>query len=808
MKPFCQIYAQWDQTGSRMDEEARHLLDLGMICDTAFRAGQGQTQNHVLQEIVSAGGLCAPNLYPDQLDPFSRDPNWWKYGESKCFELLARAADDYLALGLGPMRAVNTYTPGNPFIAACRRVGIRYILGFCSPTVGEDGGWQIAHYGSPLSPYFVSDEDYRKPASFGREDAVIISPMEMRNPMVCLNHWNEGPWCPLNALAADRWLEPSENPLPFLQIAEDWLTQSELTGRPLFFVLNLQYFFAGRCYDHNRRALQWLAEQRDLGRLEVGGLQQWEIHLRNHGGFKRQTSYWRGEMMGSHTGHRTGSFPDVIVDESLEGQKVWQYPEALPCRYYDYREHWDYPAFQPDGTAPASKHFHGIDIKISPHDLGDVERHFEIEVCNSHKSRRIPLMLWRALEGWTNPVIVECLTAGWSAEWHPHPSGVGGAISVEGNAEQGTCRIKVKAVGTGKSSEVFTRTWGSLVAAQPFLHQGTPLTWLAAQTPDPFDLEMRLRPEHGNAITWEYLCGLDHGRETLDRGRATLHFDGGRLACWHRFWGITAGQIELFGVDAVESRLRRDTASRVDVLPPEVEVDQPGYQLFGNIRDGSRWDRHLARAAGEREIKRINDWLRGQRSDLGGVVIEAHPGVFLPRGSITKVLGAEFDAVSCKPGHGFHALCADYPQGWDWGVSAWVQWRHLRVRLNGLEAANGPYHLHIHAFDPEYRDTTQRVSLFDPDRSEVAPLLENNEQGEEREFSVVQEWKLPSGLEGRWHPTALRSIEIPDECLHWPSIGVWIAPCEKSYLYDWVAESGTAGLLCHLWVTTAAKSTA
>lgn len=102
-----------------------------------------------------------------------------------------------------------------------------------------------------------------------------MSSMELRTPMVCLNHWSGDPCCPLNALAAGRWLEPTADPLPFLQMAEDWLRQSELSGEPLFFHINLQYFFAGRFYEHNRRAPEWLAEQRDKGRLEIGGLQTW-----------------------------------------------------------------------------------------------------------------------------------------------------------------------------------------------------------------------------------------------------------------------------------------------------------------------------------------------------------------------------------------------------------------------------------------------------------------------------------------------------------------------------------------------------
>jgi len=66
---------------------------------------------------------------------------------------------------------------------------------------------------------------------------------------------------------------------------------------------------------------------------------------------------------------------------------------------------------------------------------------------------------------------------------------------------------------------------------------------------------------------------------------------------------------------------------------------------------------------------------------------------------------------------------------------------------------------------------------------------------------AASQWELPKGLDGRWQPEALCSVRIPDECLAWKSIGVWISPLEKMKLHDWVAEKGAPGLFSHLWVT-------
>lgn len=789
MKSFCQIYAQWDQVGGQVEEDARHLLDLGLVCDTTFGFEQAVNHGDVLREILAAGGLCAPNIYPATCDPSCRDANWWKYSTEECVRLLRIAQTQYAEYDLGPMAAVNTYTPGNPLVAACRQVGVHYLMGFCAPIVIEDGGWEIAHYGSPLSPYFIGEEDYRKPENPGnRPDSVLMSSMELRNPLVCMNHWSEGPWCPLNAQAADRWLEPSAEPLPFLAIAEDWLGQAELSGEPSFFHLNLQYFFAGRCREHNQRALEWLAEQRDKGRLEIGGLQQWSERLKAHGGFQRQTTYWRGEMMGFHVGHRPGCFPDVVVDESLSHQGIWQKPDPLPRRYYDYGAKWNFPAFEPRGEAPVSTDFSEVDVTLQ-----QSEGAWKLQICNRGKARRVPVMLWHVAEDWEAPFTINGLPSGWSSRVVPHPAGAGAAILIEGEAPNGELFLRMEVAGAKKSKEKFVRFWPDLVEAQTFFHRGRPYTVLVAQTPEPFIVRARLTRSSPEPVWHESLCGIDYQKEELRNEDAVLSFDGRRLACWHRFWDVTADQIQLEGDESVRAELCARTVRVLADIAPDIVPDAPGYQTFGNIRDGSRWDRKLARMAGDREMQRCHEWLRSRIPDSSEIVVEVHPGIHLPRGSITKVLGHEFDHVSCAPGYAFRELCVDYPQGWDWGVSAWVQWRSLRVQVSGL-SDSFDYHLHLQAFDPEGRDLVQRVHFYNPELGEKS-----------LEICAVKEWVVPVGLENRWQAEAMCTVRIPDLCRQWPALGIWIVPLEKARLYDWVRERGAPGMFSHLWVTKTGK---
>lgn len=792
MTAFCHIYGQLGQTGDEISSELQHMFDLGLVCDTEMPVRDLARHRGILAQLQARGGLIAPTVYPPDLDPSITDSNWWKLSADECERLLLLVVDQFAKLGFGRLEAINTYTPGNTLVKACRRLGIRHILGFCAPIVIEDGGWEIAHYGSPLSPYFISDEDYRKPENpSGRPDPVLMASMELRNPLVCLDHWSEGPWCPLNSQAVDRWLEPSELPYPFLQIAEDWIRQSELDSEPRFFHINLQYFFAKRCFEHNRRALEWIARQRDQGRLKIVGLRDWAELLAEKGGFYPQTTLWSGEMPGHHTGHRPGFMPDVLVDENLSRQAIWQFPKSLPQRCYDYRPAWNYPPFQPDGTAPASQSTDGFEVRWRLAEEGVDFKKGELTISNSLGRKIPPIALWEILDGCSGPFSLD-VPPTWSARVAPHPSGVGGVVILEtdGISEESvfiTIRFH------SRSSERLSQTWGDVLEARTYYSEDRrPYTMIAAQTPEPFKVlaqrsggpDAKERP-----VLVESLCGGHYQKREFGSGAIDLAFDGTRLACWHRIWDLTVNDFSISGVEQVEADLREKTSARLSQLGLDIALPSPGFQLFGNIRDTSRWDRQVARAAGEQELAAMDTWFHQQRPEVGETCIEVHAGIYLPRGSITKVLGHEFDVVKCAPGYSFRELCVDYPQGWDWGVSAWVQWRWLKFRLEGPHKKGGDYTLHIHAIDPESRDLCQRIHLIHPLDSTRPHLC------------VEPCWEIPKGVQSRWTPAALCSVKIPQECLAWPAIDIWLNPVERIKLDDWIAEQGAPGMLSHLWVT-------
>lgn len=777
---FCHIYAQFDQVGEQLPEDWQHLAALGLVADVTVSLAQATRHRDVLRRVRDAGGLVALNWYPRDADPACADPNWWRHDANTCLRLVRIAQERFAALGLGELEALNTYTPGNPLVQACRMAGIRHLTGFCAPTVIEDGGWSIAHYGSPLSPYFVSDQDYRKPEDpAARPDPLLIASMELRNPLVCARHWSEGPWCPLNAQAADRWLEPSDTPWPFIRIAEDWMRQGELDGDQRFFHINLQYFFAGACRGHNRRALEWLALQRDRGRLEVGSLRLWAKRLRASGGLAPQATWWRGEMAGFHVGNRPGFHPDTVVDESLQRQAVFIEGRSEPQRLYDYRPPWSCHPFRPEGGDPASADAADITL-VSRHTDTAAGRVVLLTVENRGTARLLPLADWSALADAAGPFHCD------GARVLSHPAGRGGLLLVERIWPVGTSTLELTVRHAGSGEARHRRRWGALVEAQTFLIDHRPCTVLALQAPARVLLGLRASHVALAGAAVDGLVGIDRTTGILSATAQPLVFDGTRLACWHRVWDRWADEIEVEGVAEAEESLR--AAART--LAPGVTIPAPGYQVHGDLLDATRWDLAAGVAAGDAEIRAVEARLALLHADRGRVVAAMHPGALLPCGSITKVLGHRFDRSTATAGFRIQELCADYPQAWAPGVAGWVQWRHLTLALSGPWDRTRRYRLHLNACDAEGRGLVQRVHLYDADAA----------SGDRLSLCVDSGWELPVGIAARLEPGAFRSLDIPAMCLDWQRIGVWINPLERPRLHDWVAERGAAGIIMHLWL--------
>lgn len=779
---ICHVYGQCNQLGGRLVEELDFLENLGIPADITVPSRLDPAQIRRLSRWSDAGGLVAPSLFPPDIDPACRDANWWAYDAATCLRLLDLAQQQLRQQGFGELEALTTYTPGNGLIEACRRRGVAYLLGFCAPTLIHDGHWQITHTGAPLGPYLAGGEDYRKPGLEARP--VLVSSMELRNPLTCAEHWSEGPFCPLNLMMGDRTIETGEAPLETLAACEDWIRLSELTGQPRFFHLNLQWFTSPRCLDLNRRCLEWLGRQARMGRLAFTTLRRHADVLTKAGGVLPQTTWWRGSCMGQTIGGQPAGGVGCIVRESAAGQWQFRQGEAGPCRFYDYRRRWACVPFDPLGLDPA---FTSTTATIQ--DLTcEAQAGDRVSVRFSWQAERAgTLCCWTACNGLRAPFqVIEA--GGLAVEFVPHPGGVGGAILFEAPATSGQARIVF--AHTGSAEERHSRRWSDLVTLESVVIDDRPVTRIAANVPAPLRLPLATTCSH--RVRWDAVNGGEVRSGLLHPGdQIEIDLDARRGASVVRLWDVdAAGILEPVAALAAE-RTRLITAAQAVAADLAPGAPPPAGPLcFGSEASIPPWAHAVARAASDREIALLDPL--ALRLGAGRLVASGHLACDLPLGTKGRIRAGGYDRWWQAGEAGLFAIFYDYGQSYGPGLTGWNQFWQIDLGVRGLEQA-GRYRLVLNLYDPECRHAAVRILGRQCD-AHGRPL------DDQPTYELRGQGPVAQGIQARHAPAALVVVDLPAALSAGGLVDLAIRSHSEAVRYDRQAEGYGFVFLSHAWL--------
>ena len=86
-----------------------------------------------------------------------------------------------------PVKSLLTYGFGNGPMRIAREVGFDMIGALCPDQNWQDGSFKINHWGMPARPFFMSDEDFRKPG-LGGPNAIVGIPQCERQTMECRDY--------------------------------------------------------------------------------------------------------------------------------------------------------------------------------------------------------------------------------------------------------------------------------------------------------------------------------------------------------------------------------------------------------------------------------------------------------------------------------------------------------------------------------------------------------------------------------------------------------------------------------------------
>ncbi|HMP77271.1 MAG TPA: hypothetical protein PKE12_13335 [Kiritimatiellia bacterium] len=775
-KAICNIYGQMSMAGERIGEVLEHLARNDIPADISLDVRAGRERCAAALDWEKRGNLVAMELYPGFVDPRCTNMNWWAYSTEECIRLIRLAQKRWREMGFTEMDSFNTYTPGNSLVAACKQTGIKYLLGFCAPTIINDGHWQITHSGSPLAPFFASAEDYRKPEAPAPENGLCIGSMELRNPITCRENWSEGPFGPLNHLMGDRTIELGALPVETIAMCEDFIRLGELTGVPRFFHVDLQYFTSPKSYDLNYSMLEWLVEQRRQGRLEFTGIREHAERMRRSGGLLPQATYWRGECMGQMVGGQPGNGHEALVVENIKGQWQFRRGSAGAERFFDYTKRWNFAPFHPKGDEPTHDGYQATVQLGGTVDRGDT-RELTLRV-------RAPagktVAVWDALEGLASPFRVADCPAGITAEIVPHPGGTGGVLLLDGKKVSGTIRVSV--AHSGHAANQHSRRLRDLVSIETTTIRGEPVSRLAPLVPYAMDLTVRFNGR--GMIRREFINGRDFGSvEALASEPARITLDGTRSSSMARFWGATADALvfDEAELDAIQARLRVQAEN--DGAPRGAS-----YLTCVSEKDCPAWIRRSASRAADADIKRVNAEVAKRHKKI---VAAYHMASDLPFGTKGRVRNQFHDRRAPTKAGELFPIFYDYGQSYGPGITGWNQF--LRINLGARRLARGKdYALVLHLFDPEGRNTRLRIAAH-----------ATNAEGETVEGPTImlhEPFLVAQGISARYSPEAFVTVQLPKECTRTGAVDVGIHSHSEYLVYDRLTEGFGFVYLSHAWL--------
>ena len=778
------VYGQMSQTGPRIVEELEYMKQLNIPADISVNLDNKPEVMAAINEWSDRGNIVSPAFYPATVDANYPNRNWHAYDEETCFKLLTKAKQMAIERGFRNFDAIDTYTPGNGFVKAAKRVGIHHLTGFCGPEVGDDSGWKLNHTGAPLIPYFASNEDFRKPEQPKDDNWFQIVNMEHRNPLTCLEHWNEGPLDPLNLIMGDRSIEPGDDPIETMATVNDWMELTRMTGVTRLIIVDLQYFTSEKTYPLNRRFLSWLADQRDLGKIRFVGIKEIaKMNLENKG-LAPQTLWWRGENMGMLCGGQPGDGQPGISKETIDGQLIWKVGNAGPERYYDYRKTWNYPPYDITGTKPESFGYKA-DLHFTREIVGNV-----VEVALDWKTSQrgsVDLCAWKALEGLAAPFKITSTEGLTSAEVLPHPAGNGGAILFNAAMSAGKGKIRIEFSGKGGDNQ--TRRWEDMVAVETTHLKGRDITRFAPLVPFQFSFPIRIKGY--TPVRWE---SIHHGRTQsgllFPGDSLSVVLDGTRAASLFRMWDAKASDLIAPDVSMKKERERLLTEVKATAAALAPNSPQPTtLPMLGFDAQIPQWAWLAAKKGADIEIQKVEE-ARAKYAP-GIAVASYHMACDIPYNGRTRARNIYDRSEKTTKGEIFSEYY-DYGHSFAPGVAGWDQFWEVRIGIRNFQPGK-PLRMVFHTWDPDSLGTQVRIfACSASDKEGLKP--------EGKPVTLKPRFKVAQGFDARLGADAFVTVDIPAELTKGESVVINLRGNSELRKFDRLTEGFGYVLLSHAWL--------
>jgi hypothetical protein len=371
--------------------------------DTTFRSYEQDYGDDIIPHVMADCLSCVDSSYKQE------NPNWDSLNADEISRRLVRLDEWWQFKGLRPLSGIASYTPSNSLVRAMKNTGMNFLHSVVPEQNWSDGKWVINHWGMVNQPFYVSDEDFRKPMPRSEKNLIAMS---MDSYHLYLPHvvgFGDFVLSPSHFLRWHRTAESGPQPERFTNFLIDYLQVARQNPNPYFLIAGFEF---GRTYGtrsmttHNRLGIERVIELAKVCPVVFSTARDvaayYERHCEN---YQPAVFTQRDYHVGTRMMNKPVNVGPSIGMEMPDYKAVFKHGSVLPTYHYDYNEQWSY--VYDDVHAPcdyASDDSHALQAK---HDNSRLLLH-----AGEPLKRAIPVALWdaRAEDGcgfelWRPPVL-------------------------------------------------------------------------------------------------------------------------------------------------------------------------------------------------------------------------------------------------------------------------------------------------------------------------------------------------------------------------------------------------------------------
>lgn len=268
-----------------------------------------------------------------------------------------------------PLNSLYTYGMGNGPARVSRELGLNLLGALCADQNWGDGPFKINHWGMPARPYFVSEEDFRKPGPGGAGAMVGVQQCE-RQTVLCRDYG-----CVYSFESGIEYAFQQYSGITRRRVIDDMVLSREMDFLECFLDASAQadhpYLFSTGIEMNgvwpdiaaiNRHFMEMLVRRARTANLAFTTASTAAEFMRAHyTEIPESIAYLPDVFAGMTNGEKPPLYPDTMEVENARFRAIFRRGETLPYAQYDYTERRYYPDWgnddiprRPDGYPVAN----------------------------------------------------------------------------------------------------------------------------------------------------------------------------------------------------------------------------------------------------------------------------------------------------------------------------------------------------------------------------------------------------------------------------------------------------------------------